>query len=184
MYGIRYVVDESRQDVTKTRKDGSQGKLRIDYGKPSDTTVAEAAVKWLWKFVDGAKTAGELYGRALVVIAAEHYASQLVVPNSQRSFQQPWGSHKGHAVKALERLAGPHVPASLKAIEKAVKKANTDYDRLVNADRQRVDRDARWQTGDSGEGADAPTATDVDDPVDEDAWATESDGDAGEVDEL
>jgi hypothetical protein len=186
MYGIRYVVDESRHDVTKTRKDGSQGKLRIDYGKPSDTTVAEAAVKWLWKFVDGAKTAGELYGRApLVVIAAEHYASELVVPNSQRSFQQPWGSHKGHAVKALERLAGPHVPASLKAIEKAVKKANTDCDRLVGAerDRQRAERDACQQTGDSGEGADAPTADHVD-PVDEDAWAAEDDADADQVDEL
>jgi hypothetical protein len=51
MYGIRYVVDEFRQDVTKTRKDGSKGKLRIDYGKPSDSTVGEAAVKWLWKSV-------------------------------------------------------------------------------------------------------------------------------------
>jgi hypothetical protein len=29
----------------------------------------------LWKFVDGAKTAGELYGRALVVIAAEQHAT-------------------------------------------------------------------------------------------------------------
>jgi hypothetical protein len=61
MYGIRYVVDDFRQNVTTTRKDGSQGKLRIDYGKPSDSTVGEAAVKWLWKFVDGAKTAGELF---------------------------------------------------------------------------------------------------------------------------
>jgi ParB/RepB/Spo0J family partition protein len=186
MYGIRYVVDEFRQDVTKTRKDGSQGKLRIDYGKPADSAVAEAAVKWLWKFVDGAKTAGELYGRALVVIAAEHYASQLVVPNSQRSFRQPWRSHKGHAVKALERLAGPHVPASLKAIEKAVKKANTDCDRLVGAerDRQRAERDACQQTGDSGERADAPTATEVDESVDKDAWAAEDDDDADQVDEL
>jgi hypothetical protein len=32
----------------------------------------------MWRFVDGAKTAGELYGRALVVIAAEQYASRLV----------------------------------------------------------------------------------------------------------
>lgn len=143
-------------------------------------------MRWLWKFVDGAKTAGELYGRALVVIAAEHYASQLVVPNSQRSSQQSWGSHKGHAVKALERLAGPHVPASLKAIEKAVKQANTDCDRLVNAerDRQRAERDACQQTGDSGEGADAPTATDVEDSADEDGRAAEDDGDADQVDEL
>ena len=32
MSGIRLVIDEFRTDVTKTRKDGSAGKLRIDYG--------------------------------------------------------------------------------------------------------------------------------------------------------
>ena len=71
MAGIRLVIDEFRTDVTKTRKDGSRGKLRIDYG---DSHQPEAPVKWLWKFIDGAHTAGELYGRALVVIAAEQYA--------------------------------------------------------------------------------------------------------------
>ena len=38
----------------------------------------------MWKFIDGAKSAGELYGRTLVVIAAEQYATRLVVPSSQR----------------------------------------------------------------------------------------------------
>ena len=77
MSGIRLVIDEFRADVTKTLKNGQRGRLRVDYGdphKPGD------AVRWLWKFVDGAKTAGELYGRALVVICAEQYASRLVVP--------------------------------------------------------------------------------------------------------
>jgi hypothetical protein len=37
------------------------------------------------RFIDGAKTAGELYGRALVVIAAEQYASRLVIPTSQQT---------------------------------------------------------------------------------------------------
>jgi len=32
--GIRLVIDEFRTDVTKTRKDGSRGRLRIDYGDP------------------------------------------------------------------------------------------------------------------------------------------------------
>jgi ParB/RepB/Spo0J family partition protein len=75
MYGVRYVVEEFRQDVTRTRKDGSKGKLRIDYGKPTDSATGEAAVKWLWKFVDGAKTAGELFcgseagtGRSVLVV--------------------------------------------------------------------------------------------------------------------
>src|SRR5215210_976451 len=63
--GIRLVIDELRSDVTKTRKDGSRGRLRIDYGDHRDP---QAALSWLWTFIDGAKTAGELYGRALVVI--------------------------------------------------------------------------------------------------------------------
>ena len=50
------MIDEFRTDVTKTRKDGSRGRLRIDYGDPKEP---DAAVKWLWKFVDGARSAGE-----------------------------------------------------------------------------------------------------------------------------
>ena len=96
--------------MTKTRKDGSRGRLRIDYGDHRDP---QAAIAWLWKFVDGAKTAGELYGRALVVIAAEQYATRLVVPASQRMPATRWSSHKDLAAKALRKLAGPHVPASL-----------------------------------------------------------------------
>ena len=75
MGGIRLIVDELRTDVTKTRKDGTRGRLKIDYGHPREP---EQAIKWLWKFVDAAKTPGELYGRALVVIAAEQYALRLV----------------------------------------------------------------------------------------------------------
>ena len=69
----------------------------------------------------------------LAVIAAEHYASQLVVPGTQRGFRHSWSSHKDQAIKALEKLAGPHVPASLKAIERAVKKAQADHDRAIAA---------------------------------------------------
>src|SRR5215218_10386305 len=46
----------------QTRKDGSRGWLRYDYGDHRDP---QAATAWLWKFIDGAKTAGELYGRTL-----------------------------------------------------------------------------------------------------------------------
>jgi hypothetical protein len=77
--GIRLVIDEFRTDVTKTLQNGSKGKLRIDYADPRDP---EQQLRWMWRFIDGAKTAGELYGRALVVIAAEQYASRLVVPTS------------------------------------------------------------------------------------------------------
>ena len=61
MCGIRLMIDEFRSDVTKTLRNGQRGRLRIDYGdshKPAD------AIKWLWKFVDGAKTAGELFCRS------------------------------------------------------------------------------------------------------------------------
>ncbi len=122
--GIRLVIDEFRTDATKTLKDGSRGKLRIDYGEPRDP---KQPVAWLWKFIDGAKTAGELYGRALVVIAAEQYASRLVVPSSQQSHPTAWSSHKDQAAKALKKLAGPHLPASLAQLENAVKRAHREY---------------------------------------------------------
>jgi hypothetical protein len=130
MSGIRLVIGEFRADVTKTRKDGSKGALRIDYG---DSHQPEAPVKWLWRFVDGAKTAGELYGRALVVIAAEQYASRLVVPQSQRSHPNNWASHKDHAARALKKLAGPHLPGSLRQLETAVKRAHEDCARAERA---------------------------------------------------
>jgi len=117
------VIDEFRTDVTKTRKDGSRGRLRIDYGAAKQP---DAAIKWLWKFVDGARDAAELYGRGLVVLAAEQYASRLVVPQSQRTPPSGWASHKDHAAKALKKLAGPHLPASLRQLETAVKRAHAD----------------------------------------------------------
>jgi len=76
--GIRLVFDEHRSTTTPTLKSGQPGKTKVSYGETED------AVKWLWKFVDGAKRAGELYGRTLVVFACEHYANQLALPASQR----------------------------------------------------------------------------------------------------
>ena len=130
---MRLVVGDLRTDVTKTRKDGSRGRLRIDYGDHRDP---QAAVAWLWKFVDGAKTAGELYGRALVVIAAEQHATRMVVPSSQRMPATRYSSHKDLAAKALKKLAGPHVPASLSKLEQAVKRAHTAYEKAERAQRE------------------------------------------------
>lgn len=127
------MVDDLRSDVTKTRKDGSRGRLRIDYGDHRDP---QAAVAWLWKFVDGAKTASELYGRALVVIAAEQYATRLVVPAGQRMPATRWSSHKDLADKTLRRLAGPQVPASLTKLEQAVKRAHSTYETAATAQRE------------------------------------------------
>ena len=119
--------------MTKTRKDGSRGRLRIDYGDHRDP---QTAIAWLWKFVDGAKTAGELYGRALVVIAAEQYATRLVVPSSQRMPATRWSSHKDLAAKALRKLAAPHVPTSLTKLERAVKRAHSAYDKAERSQRE------------------------------------------------
>jgi hypothetical protein len=66
----------------------------------------------LWKLIDGAKTAGEHCGRALVDTAAEQHATWPVVPSSQRMPASRWSSHKDIAAKALKKLAGPHVPTS------------------------------------------------------------------------
>jgi len=151
--GIRLVIGEFREDVTKTRNDGSKGALRIRYG--ANDTSAERA--WLWKFIEGGKTAGDLYGRALVVIAAEHYASRLVVPTSQQHSPLAWSSRQGKAVKALEKLAGPHVPVSLKQLQKAVANAKAEYDEQLSQARSGA-RQAR---------AEAHGAEHVDDIVDE-----------------
>ena len=90
------------------------------------------------RWVDGAKTAGELCGRALVVIAAEQYASRLVVPASQRSHPTRWSSHKNHAAKALRKLASPYLPASLTELERAVKRVHHDFEIAERAARDAV----------------------------------------------
>jgi ParB/RepB/Spo0J family partition protein len=128
--GIRFVIADFREDQTKTRKDGSAGALRISYG---NGMRHENQSDWLWKYLDGARNAEELYGRALVVIAAEQYASRLVVPGSQQGRPLNWPSHKDIALKALTKLAGAHLAPTLKALEKAVAKAEREYKQALAA---------------------------------------------------
>jgi hypothetical protein len=85
-----------------------------------------------------------------VVIAAEQYATRLVVPAGQRMPATRWSSHKDLAAKALRKLAGPHVPASLTKLEQAIKRAHSAYEKAEVAQHE-----ARR--------ADAPTAEAVDD---------------------
>jgi ParB/RepB/Spo0J family partition protein len=128
--GIRFVIGDFREDKTKERKDGSRGALRIAYG---DGDKHENQSHWLWKYLDGARSAGELYGRALVVIAAEQYASRLVVPSSQQTKPLTWPSRKDTALKALKKLAGPHIAPTLKALEKAITDAGKEYREALKA---------------------------------------------------
>ena len=144
--GIRMVVEDFRTDVTKTKKDGSRGALRIDYGAPTDS---KATREWLWRYLNAATTAGELYGRALVVIAAEKYALRLVVPASQQHPPIRWSSRKDQAQKALAKLVGPHLPATLKQLEKAIAKAEADRDKELSA--LRDDRRAAAAAAPAGE---------------------------------
>jgi ParB/RepB/Spo0J family partition protein len=127
MRGIRLVIDDFREDVTKTLKNGQRGRQRIAYGDPHKPDTIEPAVKWLWRYIDAARTAAELYGRALVVICAEQHACRLVVPSSQQAPPIRYGSHGDRAQKALTKLAGPHLPASLKQLRKAIDAVDRDY---------------------------------------------------------
>jgi hypothetical protein len=147
-----------RTDVTRTRKDGTRGRLRIDYGDHRDP---QAALAWIWKFIDGAKSAGELYGRALVVIAAEQHATRLVVPSGQRMPATRWSSHKDIAAKALKKLAGPHVPATLTRLEQAVKRAHSAYDSAETAAREHQRAQHQHVEGDE------PVGDEPDDELDE-----------------
>lgn len=151
--GIRFVIGDFREDKTKERKDGSRGALRIVYG---DGNRHENQSHWLWKYLDGARSAGELYGRALVVIAAEQYASRLVVPSSQQTKPLSWPSHKDMALKALTKLAGPHIASTLKALEKAISKAEREHKEAFKALLNAKESDA--QGAPEAAGAGEPTS--------------------------
>jgi hypothetical protein len=170
--GIRLVIEEFRTGVTKTRRDGTRGALRVDYGDPRKP---EKPIAWVLKWLDSARTAGDLYGRAIVVLAAEQYASRLVVPSSQQHPPMRWSSHKDHARKALAKLAGPHLPASLKQLEKAVAKAKAEHEQAT--------RPANRQPGASSTPVDeAPTEPHVDvvdEPIEEELAGEDLDDELG-----
>lgn len=119
--GIRLVFDAHRTTTTPTLKNGQPGKTKIAYGDIEDAT------KWLWKFIDGAKNAGELYGRALVVFAAQHYAYELVLPRSQRHPSMLPRSRNDTARKAFERLTKNALPGSYKQLQRALEREARDY---------------------------------------------------------
>jgi hypothetical protein len=120
--------------------------------------------------LDAASSPQDLFGRGLVVIAAEQYASRLVVPLSQQHTPMRWPSHKDHARKALAKLAGPHLPATLKALEKAIAKANAETE---------DPRRAATRRPDAGEEA-QPVETERDTAADGEDAGDELDGDLDE----
>jgi hypothetical protein len=119
--GIRLVVEQHRTTTRKKLKAGGWGKTKVAYGEPDD------AAAWLWRFVDGAKNAGELYGRVMVVFAAQHYAQQLVLPRSKRHNSALPSSHKQIARKAFERVAKKTLPASHLQLQRALEREAREY---------------------------------------------------------
>ena len=104
----------------------------------------------------------ELYGRVLVVICAEQYASRLVVPQSQRTHPSSWSSHKDQAAKALKKLAGPHLPASLKELDRAITRAHRDYETAAEQTRQPAGPQPPAGAPDGESQCDQPSDTEVD----------------------
>jgi hypothetical protein len=72
-----------------------------------------------------------------------------------------WSSHRDIAAKALKKLAGPHVPASLSKLEQAVKRAHATYDKAEAQvrEQQRAERQPAEPGTDEGT---------LDDELDED----------------
>lgn len=119
--GYRLCVDACRsmveQEPTKT---GKERPAKLTYCDPD---VAEEA---MWKFLDGAKTAEDLFGRALVLFAMGHYAVQHAEATAKRWESPVPRSRDDLARKALEKIVGKHVPASVKKLRKAIAQAYTD----------------------------------------------------------
>lgn len=121
--GIRLVIAEHRTTNTPTLKSGAPGKTKTAYGEVED------AAAWLWKFIDGASNAGELYGRTLVVFAAQHYAHNLVLPTSQRRGSVLPRSRKDTARKTFERITKAILPASHTELRRALEREARTYSR-------------------------------------------------------
>jgi ParB/RepB/Spo0J family partition protein len=119
--GIRLVIEQHRTTTTPTLKSGEPGKTKVSYGEVED------AAAWLWKFVEGARSAGELYGRVLVVFAAQNYAHDLVLPTSGRRGSVLPRSRKEAARKAFERVTKTVLPASHAELQRALDREARAY---------------------------------------------------------
>jgi ParB/RepB/Spo0J family partition protein len=125
--GIRLVIAEHRTETTPRLKSGKPGKTKIAYGEVED------AAKWLWKFVEGAKNARELYGRVLVVFASQHYAQNLVLPASQRRHSVIPRTRKDTSRKAFERLTKNVLPATHLQLQRALEHEARTYTKQQQA---------------------------------------------------
>jgi ParB/RepB/Spo0J family partition protein len=119
--GVRLVFEQHRTTVTPTLKSGKHGATKVTYVEPDD------AAAWMWSFIEGARNAAELYGRALVVFAAQHYACDLVLPGAKRRASVLPRSRNESARKAFERLTKKILPASHVELRRAIEREARRY---------------------------------------------------------
>ena len=154
--GIRLVLDEHRTTTTPTLKSGQPGTTKVTYAEP------EQAVTWLWKFLDGATSAGELYGRTMVVFAAQHYASQLALPTGQRRGSVLPRSHADRARKAFEKATKHLLPASHRELARAIEREARAHEKRLAEIREHERAAATTHDDGGGEPADVEPVDDVD----------------------
>lgn len=68
---------------------------------------------------------------------------------------QPLGSRKDAAAKELRRLAGPHLPATLSRLERAIKRAHAAHEKAEQAGRR--SRETEREPATNTDAMDAPT---------------------------
>ncbi len=109
-------------------------KKELKSGKVKETVVyldGEAAEQRMWGYIEGAKSAEEVLGRTLVIIAAGGRFARECGANGQTPQRQYPANEK--ARKALARIVGRIVPASIKRLEreKNAFDAHAEAERLI-----------------------------------------------------
>lgn len=112
--GLRLVLEDLRETEQRARKDGTPRAPKVTYATGDDCEAL------LWRFLGRARTPRELYGRAVVIFAAGHFALQDALPGSQRSIGIGLHSSEGRAVKALEKLCTKHLPGTYRSLRKEI----------------------------------------------------------------
>lgn len=125
--GLRLVLEELRQTEQRQRKDGTPRPAKITYLSGEECEAA------LWQLLGRARTARELYGRLVVIVAAGHYAMQDALPRSGRVSGPDLRSKDDTAVKALERLCNKHLPSTYKNLRKEIARESAEYYEAMKA---------------------------------------------------
>ena len=120
--GIRLVVDDLRTDVTKTRKDGSRGRLRIDYGDHARPAGRDrVAVEVRRRRQDRRRALRPRAGRDRRR-AVRHAPGRARQPADAR---HPLELAQGPRRQGAAQARRPARPASLTKLEQAVKRAHS-----------------------------------------------------------